>query len=75
MIFSARPGVCYAADMPGLDFEDLVDQYERYLARVEPASVREARSRLTAWMRDGVPNLQVRVVLTGNQFPGRMQTG
>lgn len=46
-----------------LDFEELVDHYERYLARVEPASIGEARTRLNAWLRDGVPDLRVRVVL------------
>ncbi|WP_157437340.1 hypothetical protein [Actinoplanes subtropicus] len=47
------------------DFDDLVDQYERYLARVEPAAVGEARSRIEAWLRDGLPELRVRVILGG----------
>jgi hypothetical protein len=45
------------------DFEDLVIQYERYLARAEPASVAAARSRLELWLRVGLPELKVRIVL------------
>jgi hypothetical protein len=45
------------------DFEDLVIQYECYLARVEPASVGDARSRLESWLRGGLPELKVRIAL------------
>lgn len=58
--------------MPGADFEDLLVYYRRYLARVEPASVNQARPRLTAWLRDGVPDLRVRVVLPN---PGPIAAG
>jgi hypothetical protein len=54
------------------DFEDLVEQYERYLARVEPASTSQARPRITAWLQNGIPVLRVRIALPDSPA-GEMQ--
>ena len=42
----------YAAMVSVMTFEDLLEHYEQYLARIDPGAVEEARSRLVDWLQD-----------------------
>ncbi|MGC9667682.1 hypothetical protein ACNTMW_14140 [Planosporangium sp. 12N6] len=69
----------YAAMVSVMTFEDLVEHYERYLARVEPVAVDDARSRLVEWLEDvggedAVLSREVRVVLVAGGFDREITT-
>src|SRR6266545_4352619 len=69
----------YAAMISAMTFEDLVEHFERYLARVEPAAAEEARSRLVDWLEDAdgentVLSREVRIVLVSAGFDREITT-
>lgn len=69
----------YAAMVSAMTFEDLVEHYERYLAKVQPAAVDEARSRLVDWLEDAdgentVLSREVRIVLVSGGFDREITT-
>ncbi|WP_021593023.1 hypothetical protein [Actinomadura welshii] len=69
----------YAAMISAMTFEDLVEHYERYLARVEPSAVEEAHSRLTDWLEEAdgentVLSREVRIVLVSGGFDREITT-
>ncbi len=69
----------YAAMVSVMTFEDLVEHYERYLARVEPAVSEDARSRLAEWLddvggEDAVLSREVRIVLVSAGFDREITT-
>lgn len=69
----------YAAMVSVMTFDDLVEQYERYLARVEPDAVEEARTRLAEFLEDAggeeaLLSREVRVVLVAAGFDREITT-
>ncbi|GAA2532459.1 hypothetical protein [Pilimelia columellifera] len=69
----------YAAMVSVMTFDDLVEHYERYLARTEPAATDEARTRLADWLDDvggeeAVLSREVRVVLVAAGFDREITT-
>lgn len=67
----------YAAMVSAMTFADLVDHYERYLARVEPDAAGDARSRLADWLDNGEDTTlsrEVRIVLVSAGFDREITT-
>jgi hypothetical protein len=69
----------YAAMVSVMTFEDLVEHYERYLARLEPDASEDARSRLAEWLddvggEDAVLEREVRIVLVSAGFDREITT-
>jgi hypothetical protein len=68
----------YAAMVSAMTFEDLVDHYARYLARVEPDAVDDARARLADHLDDAggevVLKREVRLVLVAAGFDREITT-
>jgi hypothetical protein len=67
----------YAAMVSAMTFEDLVEHYGRYLARVEPDAVEEAPARLADWLDDSdaaVLSREVRLVLVAGGFDTEITT-
>ncbi|WP_433332073.1 hypothetical protein [Spirillospora sp. CA-294931] len=69
----------YAAMVSAMTFEDLVEHYERYLARVEPSATEEARARLVDWLEEAdaentVLSREVRIVLVSGGFDREITT-
>jgi hypothetical protein len=69
----------YAAMVSVMTFEDLVEHYELYLAKVEPDAVEEARVRLAEFLEDAggeeaVLSREVRVVLVAGGFDREITT-
>lgn len=69
----------YAAMVSAMTFEDLVEHYGRYLARVDPAVADDARTRLAEWLddvggEDAVLSREVRLVLVAGGFDREITT-
>ena len=69
----------YAAMVSVMTFEDLVEHYELYLAKVEPDAVEEARGRLAEFLEEAggeeaVLSREVRVVLVAGGFDREITT-
>lgn len=69
----------YAAMVSAMTFEDLVEHYTRYLAKVEPDAQEEARTRLADWLddvggEDSVLSREVRLVLVASGFDREITT-
>ena len=69
----------YAAMVSVMTFDDLVEHYELYLAKVEPDAVEEARTRLAEFLEDvggeeAVLSREVRVVLVAAGFDREITT-
>jgi hypothetical protein len=69
----------YAAMVSVMTFEDLLEHYEQHLARIDPDAVRDARSRLVAWLDDAagentVLSREVRIVLISAGFDREITT-
>jgi hypothetical protein len=69
----------YAAMVSAMTFDDVVDHYERYLARIDPGVVDEARQRLAEWLEevggeDAVLSREVRLVLVAGGFDREITT-
>ncbi|MDP9792942.1 hypothetical protein J2S43_001454 [Catenuloplanes nepalensis] len=69
----------YAAMVSVMTFEDLVEHYELYLAKVEPDAVEDARTRLAEFLEDAggeetVLSREVRVVLVASGFDREITT-
>jgi hypothetical protein len=62
-----------------MTFDDLVEPYERYLAKVKPAAADEARSQLVDWLDDAdgentILSREVRIVLVSGGFDREITT-
>jgi hypothetical protein len=69
----------YAAMVSAMTFEDLVEHYGRYLAKVEPSAEDKARFRLADWLEevggeDAVLSREVRLVLVAGGFDREITT-
>lgn len=69
----------YAAMVSTMTFSDLVEHYEQYLARVEPAAAEQARERLISWLEEAdgestVLSREVRIVLVSGGFDREITT-
>lgn len=69
----------YAAMVSVMTFDDLVEHYEQFLARTEPAAADDARTRLADWLEDvggeeAVLSREVRLVLVAAGFDREITT-
>src|SRR5260370_34570894 len=69
----------YAALVSAMTFDDLVDHYEQYLAKVEPDAAGDAHSRLADWLEEAdgdntVLSREVRIVLISGGFDREITT-
>ncbi len=69
----------YAAMVSVMTFDDLVEHYERYLARTDPTAADDAKTRLAEWLDDiggeeAVLSREVRIVLVSAGFDREITT-
>jgi hypothetical protein len=69
----------YAAMVSVMTFDDLAEHYEHFLARTDPGSAEEARTRLADWLEDvggedAVLSREVRLVLVAAGFDREITT-